>query len=83
MRRLALAFALAGSLTAGGCESLDKSNKYAVTGMAVGAGAGAAMSAGLGDPLGPSVLFGALVGGIGGLLYSEFWKEEIDAQFQE
>jgi hypothetical protein len=81
MRRLALALALAGSLAASGCAELDKTNKYAVTGIAAGAGAGAAVGAGIGDPWGGAAI-GALVGGIGGLLYGEFWKEEIDAQLQ-
>ncbi len=79
MRQTALVLGLCGALLAGGCtqQSLDPKNKYPVTGMAIGAAIGASIGGGLGDPFG-SALVGAVGGGIAGLIYSEYWKEEID-----
>lgn len=79
MRRLALAAALAGSLSLGGCVTLDESHKYSFTGAALGAAGGAAIGAGIGDPIGGAIV-GGVVGGIAGVLYGDYWKDEIDAE---
>ena len=82
MRRITLVLALMASLLTSACAEtkLDQSNKYTVSAAAVSAGIGATIGAGLGDP-GAGALIGGLVGATAGLLYSEYWKEEIDEAF--
>lgn len=80
MRRYGAILLLSGSLMVSGCASLDEENKYTLTGAAAGAGAGAAVGLAVGDP-GVGALFGGLIGGISGLLYGEYWKDELDLGF--
>ena len=83
MRRMAFAFALVGCLSLSACSGLDVDKKYALTGVALGAGAGAAIGAGVAaEPWGGAAI-GALVGGVIGLLYEEYWQEEVDAQIEK
>jgi len=80
MHRYGAILILSGSLLLGGCSGLAEENKYTLTGAAAGAGIGAAGGLVVGDP-GTGALVGGLIGGISGLLYGEYWKDELDLGF--
>lgn len=77
MRRYGAIVLLGGSLLLAGCSGLAEEHKYTLTGAAAGAGAGAAGGLIVGDP-GTGALIGGLIGGVSGLLYGEYWKDELD-----
>lgn len=80
MRKYGVIVFLSGSLLLSGCSGLAEENKYTLTGAAAGAGAGAAAGLAVGDP-GMGALVGGLIGGVSGLLYGEYWKDELDLGF--
>ena len=84
MRRSLLVLILGSGILLGGCagNTLDPDNKYPLTGAAAGAASGALIGAAVGDPF-FTAMVGAIAGGIGGLFYREYWKEEVDAYWDQ
>ena len=80
MGKYAAILFLSGSLLLGGCSGLAEDHKYTLTGAAGGAGLGATAGLIVGDP-GTGALVGGVIGGVSGLLYGEYWKDELDLGF--
>lgn len=74
-----VALSLAGALTLSGCAMLDEDDKYIATGTAAGAAGGTAIGGLIGHTW-EGALYGALSGAALGILYHEYWKEELDLE---
>lgn len=80
MHRTSMAMALCGGLLLAGCAPLDEENKYPLTGGVLGAVSGFAVGSAISEPI-TGALVGGLIGGAAGLIYGEYWEDELDLGF--